>query len=189
MQSDILLQTLTDQAHNALGQVDEFKKLDTATLTWRENPTSWNVLECLQHLNLYGDFYLPAMDAKIKASHTKPEREFKPGLLGDYFAKSMLPGQKMKKMKTFADKNPLNSNPGRDVIDKFIFQQKELLELLKMSENVSLNKVKVPTSISRLIRLKLGDTFRFYTNHIIRHLDQADRILKNSKFQAPNSKV
>jgi hypothetical protein len=105
MQSDILLQTLTDQAHNALGQVDEFKKLDTATLTWRENPTSWNVLECLQHLNLYGDFYLPAMDAKIKASHTKPEREFKPGLLGDYFAKSMLPGQKMKKMKTFADKN------------------------------------------------------------------------------------
>jgi hypothetical protein len=48
--------------------------------------------------------------------------------------------------------------------------------LLNQSRNVSLNKLKIQTSISSLIKLKLGDTFQFFINHIIRHLNQIDRI-------------
>jgi len=36
--------------------------------------------------------------------------------------------------------------------------------------------VKVQTSISSFIKLKLGDTFQFFINHIIRHVKQIDRI-------------
>ena len=79
-------------------------------------------------------------------------------------------------MKTFKDKNPLNANLDKSVIDKFIEQQVKLLDLLSQSRNVSLNKVKIQTSISSLIKLKLGDTFQFFINHIIRHLKQIERI-------------
>jgi hypothetical protein len=48
--------------------------------------------------------------------------------------------------------------------------------LLNQSRKVSLNKVKIPTSISNLLRLKLGDTFQFFINHMIRHLNQVNRI-------------
>ncbi|MGN6299453.1 MAG: DinB family protein [Ginsengibacter sp.] len=176
MQSEKLIQSLLEQVRQIINQAETINTYDLATLTWRENATSWNMLECLQHLNLYGDFYLPQIENKIKSSPFKPTPEFKSGLIGNYFAKSMLPKAKLNKMKTFKDKNPLNKTLDKTVIDTFINQQMQLLELLNQSRNVSLNKVKIPTSISNLIKLKLGDTFRFFINHIIRHLHQVDRI-------------
>ena len=145
-------------------------------MTWRENETSWNILECLEHLNLYGDFYLQQIESKIKNSNTKADDEFKSSLFGNYFAKSMLPKEKLNKMKTFRDKNPLNAKLDKMVINRFIDQQITLLELLNQSRKVSLNKVKIPTSISNLVRLKLGDTFQFFINHMIRHLNQINKI-------------
>ena len=93
----------------------------------------------------------------------------------------MLPKEKLNKMKTFKDKNPLNSNLDKTVIDRFIDQQIKLLDLLNQSRNVSLNKVKIQTSVSSIIKLKLGDTFQFFINHIIRHLKQIDRIQQTMK--------
>ena len=181
MQSDKLIQSLLEQTREILNQAERLKMYDLETLTWRENQTSWSILECLEHLNLYGDFYLPLIDNKIKTSTTHPELEFKSGFLGNYFAKSMLPKEKLNKMKTFKDKNPLNANLDKKVIDRFIHQQIKLLALLNESSNVSLNKVKIHTSISSLIKLKLGDLFQFLINHIIRHLKQIDRITLEMK--------
>jgi hypothetical protein len=176
MQSENLIQLLLEQTRQIINQVEKLKTFDLHTLTWKENETSWSILECLEHLNLYGDFYLPEIESKIKNSTTKVDLEFKSGMLGSYFAKSMLPKEKLNKMKTFKDKNPLNANLDISVIDKFINQQIKLLDLLNQSRNVSLNKVKIQTSISSLIKLKLGDAFQFLINHIIRHLNQIDRI-------------
>jgi hypothetical protein len=125
---------------------------------------------------LYGDFYLPQIESKIENSTTMTDIEFNSGILGNYFAKTMLPKEKLNKMKTFKDKNPLNAMLDKTVIDKFISQEIKLLDLLNQSRNVSLNKVKIQTSISRFIKLNLGDTFQFYINHIMRHLNQIDRI-------------
>lgn len=123
------------------------------------------------------------MENKIKNSTSATDIEFHSGFLGNYFAKSMLPKEKLNKMKTFKDKNPLNAKLDKSVIDRFINQQIKLLDLLNQSRNVSLNKVKIKTSISSFIKLRLGDTFQFFINHIIRHLKQIERIqtaLKNA---------
>lgn len=181
MQSEKLTQTLLEQTRQIINQAEKLKFYDLTTLTWKGNKISWSILECLEHLNLYGDFYLPQIEDKIKDSTTKPDLEFKSGILGNYFAKSMLPKEKLNKMKTFKDKNPLNANLDKTVIDKFMSQQIKLLDLLNQSRNVSLNKVKIQTSISSLIKLKLGDTFQFYINHIIRHFKQIDRIVQTIK--------
>lgn len=176
MLSEKLIQTLLEQTKQIINQAEKLKSYDLNKLTWKEDGISWSILECLEHLNLYGDFYLPQIESKIENSTTKTDIEFYSGILGNYFAKSMLPKEKLNKMKTFKDKNPLNANLDKTVIDKFINQQIKLLELLNKSRNVSLNKVKIQTSISSLIKLKLGDTFQFFINHIIRHLNQIDRI-------------
>ena len=176
MQSEKLIQSLLEQTRQIINQAEKLKTYDLHTLMFKENETSWSILECLQHLNLYGDFYLPQIESKIENSTTKSDIEFNSGILGNYFAKSMLPKEKLNKMKTFKDKNPLNTNLDKMVIDKFINQQIKLLELLNQSRNVSLNKLKIQTSISSIIKLKLGDTFQFFINHNIRHLNQIDRI-------------
>ncbi|OFZ22852.1 MAG: hypothetical protein A3D92_18125 [Bacteroidetes bacterium RIFCSPHIGHO2_02_FULL_44_7] len=176
MQSEKMIQSLVEHTRQFINRAEELKNYELSTLTWKENATSWSILECLEHLNLYGDFYLREIETKIKQSKTQHEAIIKSGFLGAYFAKSMLPKEKLNKMKTFKDKNPLNAQLDKGVIDKFIRQQIQLLNLLDLSKKVSLNKVKIQTSISSLIRLKLGDTFLFFVNHIVRHLQQIDRI-------------
>ncbi len=176
MQSENLIQSLIEESRQLINQVEKLKTNDLQILTWKENPNSWCILECLEHLNLYGDFYLPQIENSIKDAKSKNEIEFRSGFLGNYFAKSMLPKEKLNKMKTFKDKNPLNTNPDRTVIEKFINQQVKLIDLLNLSRNISLNKVKISTSISNFIKLRLGDTFQFIINHNIRHLEQIRRI-------------
>lgn len=177
MQSETLIQSLIEQTRQIINRVETLKNDDLPTLTWREHPTSWSILECLEHLNLYGDFYLPQIADKIKNARPSSSRTFKSGIIGNYFAQSMLPKPKLNKMKTFKDKNPLNAKLEKTVIDKSLKQHITLLDLLDQSRNVNLNEVKIETSISSLLKLKLGDTFQFFINHIIRHLSQIDQIL------------
>lgn len=103
---------------------------------------------------------------------------FKSGVLGNYFANSMLPKSgKITKMKTFKKMNPANSNLPITTIDRFLKQQERLLSLLEMAKQVDLTKTTTGITLTSLLRFRLGDTFRFFVNHITRHVRQAERCL------------
>lgn len=152
-------------------------ELSDESLNWRNDPKSWSILECLEHLNIYGNFYLPEIENTMSNATIQSDDEFKPGFLGNYFAKSMQPKVKLNKMKTFKKTDPIGSMLTRNVIDTFINQQNKLLELVDRSEKVNLNKLKTGISITKWIRIKLGDTFRFVIYHNQRHILQAERVL------------
>lgn len=176
MKSEDLIQSQIEQTRLIINEVEKLRANNLHSLTWKQNLSSWNILECIEHLNLYGKFYLPQIEDSINQTNTKNEVNFKTGILGNYFVTSMLPKEKLNKMKTFASKNPLNVYLEKTVIDTFIHQQLKLIELLNKSKYVSLNNVKIKTSLSSLIKLKLGDTFQFIINHNIRHLKQIKNI-------------
>jgi hypothetical protein len=176
MQAEALIQSFIEQTRQHLNQAAQLSELNIDELNWRENQDSWSVLECLEHLNLYGDYYLPEMEKEIGKAKKMSAPAFSSGMLGGYFAKMMLPKEKLNRMKTFKDKNPIHTHLDKTVIDRFIRQQHRLLELLNRAREVDLSRVRVTTSISRMIRLKLGDTFAFYINHIVRHLRQVERV-------------
>ena len=180
-QSEKLISKLIEVTRQNLNFAELLKQKSDSELNWRENPESWNVLECLEHLNLYGDFYIPEIEIVIKNSKTNFTLDFKSGFLGNYFAMSMLPKGKLNKIKTFKNKNPLNSNLDKVSINRFVDQQLKFIELLDKSRNIDLNKIKVKISISKWIKLKLGDIFRFVINHNSRHIQQIERILAKNK--------
>ncbi|WP_433628934.1 DinB family protein [Chryseobacterium cucumeris] len=146
-------------------------------LNFRTSTESWSTLECLEHLNRYGDFYIPEIIRTISSVGKPSQLYFKPGILGNYFAKSMLPKEKLNTMKTLKAMNPIHSNLDKGVVDTFIKQQKKMLELLEEAQYIDLEKTKTSISISKLIKLKLGDTFRFVIYHNARHVEQIKRIL------------
>lgn len=175
MQSDKLIQELRQISGSNLKDVQDFKKLSTDQLNLRESDDSWSILECIEHLNRYGDFYIPEMEKQLKKHvHFAKAEKFKTGFIGNYFARTMLPGSK--KIKTFKSMNPIGSELTATVLDKFIQQQEKLLELLETASKSDLNKIKTSISISKLIRLKLGDTLRVVIYHNQRHVGQAKRI-------------
>lgn len=173
-----ILQELINQTETQIKAAETLKQYDSAILNWKANADSWSVLQCLAHLNLYSDFYNPEIKRAITNSIHNPEPNYQSGWLGNYFANSMLPKEKLNKMKTFKDKNPIFLKLSDDVLDEFIKHQKELVALLEQAKKVSLNRTKTAISISSLIKLRLGDTFRFLINHNIRHFKQIERVLK-----------
>lgn len=174
-----MLGDLIARAEKASVTVRGYRGLTTEQLNYKASPESWSILECLEHLNLYGDFYLVEMERRILAAKkTEKPGMFKSGLIGNYFAKLMIPKADMKKMKSPKDKNPANSNLSVATIERFLKQQEQLLRLLNMARNTDLIKTKTAISLSPLIKLRLGDTFRFYVYHIERHVAQAERVTR-----------
>ena len=157
-------------AENLLNETDE-------KLNFRLSEKSWSILECIEHLNRYGKFYIPEISKRIENSGIKSTKVFSSGILGNYFAKSMIPKGKLNSMKTFKSMDPIHSKLDKSFLKEFIDQQKQIIHLLNKAENVDLNKVKTSISISNLIKLKLGDTFRFVIYHNLRHIEQAKRNL------------
>ena len=173
-----LIEDLLKRTKQVLLDAEQFNQYSLEQLNYRANENSWSVLECIEHLNRYGDYYLSEIENSLDRKKCDPNEVFKSGLLGNYFAKSMLPKEKLNKMKTFKDKNPLGSTLDKSTLDAFIRQQNKMLELLNSSKELCLNKIKVTISIGKFIKLRLGDTFRFVIYHNQRHMVQALNVSK-----------
>lgn len=177
MKQEVLIEDLRERTKQVLNSAEQYNQLSLQALNYKVNPESWSVLECIEHLNLYGEFYIPEIEKQISKFKTQQSTYFKSGLLGNYFAKSMLPKEKLNKMKTFKDKNPIGSELDKSTLERFIGQQKEMLNLLNKARQVNLNKVKTGVSIANWIKLKLGDTLRVVIYHNQRHIVQSNKIL------------
>ncbi len=176
--TNLLLNDLIVKTEKTIPLITVLKEKNDAALNYRIDSNSWSILECVEHLNRYGDFYLPEIEKRMTTPNVKSTSpHFKPGLLGNYFVKMMLPQNgKLKKIKSPKDKNPIHTIINRSVLDTFLQQQFSLLQLLEKARSINLNTTKTSISISNFIKLKLGDTLRFYVYHIERHLDQIKNI-------------
>ena len=186
------------QTHNAKQLIAKLQQqtesiLNIAIQQWQmTNPSvfkqqpaegAWSAMQCLGHLNAYGDYYLPAIEKAIKEAkeNNKTRSEtFTPGWLGNYFTNLMMPnenGVPSKKLK--APKNYTTNNEGDSdcTIAKFIDQQEKILQLLEEAKSVDLNAVRISISIAKFIKLKLGDVFMFLIAHNLRHVKQAERAI------------
>lgn len=175
-----LITELIEKTIININKAEGFRKLSEKELNYKEDINQWSILECIEHLNIYGDFYNPEIRGSIENANTSASKIFKSGLIGNYFVNLIRPKTKLNKMKTLKANNPLGSNLDKNAIDRFIYQQKECLELIEKSKNINLIKTKTAISITKLIKLRLGDTFRFITAHNDRHLFQAENLLKRS---------
>ncbi len=178
IKSSELIEDLRDRTKNAIESAEIFKSLSDEQLNQRNSPESWSILECIEHINLYGEFYLNEFENRILKS-SFPNSEFhKTGIIGNYSANSMLPkdGKTSMKMKTFEHMNPINSELSSTILDKFIKQQRHFLQLLDQAEKVNLTITKCSLTIKGL-KFRLGDALRFYAFHNERHIIQAQKIL------------
>ena len=146
--------------------------LDKEALNWKAAPDSWSALECFEHLNRYNRFYNAELEKALERSG-KPAA-FHPGWLGNYFVRSVAPDN-TKAMKTMAHLNPSGSQLNKAVLEEFLNHQRHLLSLLTKAKGVNLNQRTIRVEVFRLLRMKIGDTFRFLVAHQQRHLQQALR--------------
>lgn len=156
--------------------IRDFQNLSEVELSKQPIQGGWSVAQCLDHLNSYGQYYLPRIrEALVKKSkHT--DDPFKSTWLGNYFIRMMDPDTGKRKLKAIKKHQPVVPVDVYTIVSAFIQQQEELILLINEARKANLN-VRLSTSLSPFIRLKLGDALGFLSAHNERHLRQAAGIL------------
>lgn len=162
--------------------------LTTEQINWRPNANTWSINDILAHLNAYANYYHTAMIGKIETTRfVNTKEKFISSPLGRSAWKSMKLGNLRNIKRKF--KAPKGYNPlvdkdiaNGDQRDTFVSNQKELLAIIEKASHVNMKRVKIPISLSKAIRLRLGDALLFVSYHNERHVQQALNLLDHSKF-------
>ena len=85
IQQSKLLSELRNETAKAISQLEEFKDYSMQELNCKPSDSEWSILECIEHLCLYGKFYLPEIEKCLKNAKTENKLFFKSGFIGDYF--------------------------------------------------------------------------------------------------------
>lgn len=179
--SNALLDSLQADVREIILQANQLQHLSTEVLTKQPAPGKWSVAQVLEHLNIYSRHYITAIENKLHLNQSGPNTDFTTGWLGNYFTKLMKPREDntiSKRMKAPKNAIPSAQPDAKVVLEEFINHQHHLLNLLQIAKRANLDYISIPTSLSRFISLKLGDTFRFFIAHEQRHFVQIDNVLK-----------
>ncbi len=175
-----LLDELSSDVRTILVYTETLKSKSEAELNKPAVNGGWSAAQVLAHLNFYARYYLPEIEKGMSRMDRASNGFFKSGWFGNYFTKLMLPkadGRVKSKMKSPKNAVPANNPDARKELDTFIAYQHQLLNVLEIAKKSNLGKIKIATSLTKLIKLKLGDTFRFVIAHEQRHVEQMKRLL------------
>jgi len=183
MTSNDLLGKLRKDLLAIIDAAREFESLPESDLNWKERPKKWSILECLEHLNRYSNYYHAEIKKAIARATTTSHNvnhEVKSTWMGKKFIAMMHP-ENTTKQKTFARMNPIEGSLKKEVIFRFLGNQQELAAILEDASKVDLNKASIPVEFLKILRMNLGDALQFVVVHEQRHIKQANALKSNIK--------
>jgi len=161
-----------------------FQNMHSELLVKPAEDGGWSIAQCLEHLNRYGNYYIPQIRQGLaRQKGLVTGGLFKSGVIGAYFTRMMDPDRGKKKIRAFSEYIPGVELDGHAVVAEFIRQQEVLLNCIGCARGADLNGTRIPVSIARWLTLKLGDVLQFVVMHDERHIRQAKSVMKLPYFQ------
>lgn len=160
-----------------------FGHLSPSQLNWKPSADRWSVAQCFDHLLTSNKGYLPIVDSVLAGRKQTfwESMPLLPGLAGKLLIKSLDPAntRKMKAPKRF---EPSQSDIKSSVINDFVDQQGSLVEKMKASEHLDLEKIVITSPALAAVTYSLMDAYRIIVVHEQRHFQQAKRVMEESAF-------
>jgi hypothetical protein len=143
----------------------------------RPSPESWSAAECIAHLNLTADRYLPllrdALDEARRAGGGAPARH-RMDFLGWLLWKLIGEGGRMR-VKTSAPFVPTADADPATLRAAFVSRNAELARITREADGLPLGRVKVRSPFAERVSYNLYSSLRIVPRHEHRHLGQAER--------------
>ncbi len=152
---------------------------------WEERTEAdrWSVAECVDHLNLTSEAYIPRIRvaiAEARAMNTKKSTRYKRDLPGRLLAMMigplpMLGKMRLGRVKTTPDFVPKGSHPKQATLAAFKRDQGELIALIREADGLPIDKVKIKSPFGN-ISYNCYSAFVILPRHQARHLDQGQLV-------------
>ena len=178
--------TVISAANNVASEArSTFGHLTPSQLNWKPSAERWSVAQCFDHLISSNSGYFPIID-NVLAGY-KPtlwqRMPVLPGLMGKLLIKAMDPSstRKVKAPKRF---QPAQSDISSSIINDFVDQQKQIVDKMKATEHLDLEKIVITSPAVGIVIYSLMDAYRFIVVHEQRHFQQAKRVTEEPGFPA-----
>lgn len=187
--SSDLINQLVDLTNSNIKNLEELTvNLSEDQLNWKPSGDSWSINEILAHLNSYANYYHQSITEALNGTkHDEPKELFTSSTMGRSTWKSVKLGNLKnvkRKLRARKDHNP-SIHPELvhpDSLDRFLKTQAVLIEILEKAKSVNLRRVKIQISISKMVKLRLGDVFLFVVYHNERHIEQINKLKQHVHF-------
>lgn len=157
------------------------KGLDARTWTARPPTGGWSIGECLTHLNLTSERYLPLLDDAIRdgrARNLTGAGPFRMGLVAWALQRFLEPPYRMKTT-TAAAFVPATLDPMDATLERFDVLQQQVQERIDRSAGLALDRLRVTSPFDARVKYNLYAAFCLIATHQRRHLWQAEQVRLN----------
>ena len=145
--------------------------------TVRPNLSSWSAAECIAHLSMSTEQFLPVLDAALADARKKgwlAKRAPKMDWIGAVLRWFLEPPVRTK-VKTTARFVPRSVRAKAESIAEFVRLQDRLGALIRESRDLDLRRVKVVSPFDKRVKYNVYSAFRIVIAHQRRHLWQAEQ--------------
>lgn len=159
----------------------EISNIPLNSLKFKPEKNKWSVLDCIEHLNMVFDVYLPRIKKGVKKANKNQSESYKPGFFGERMVQAMLPKKNTvtNPMRTFSNMDPHKTRrPLTQALTEFERNMLEFQSLIDSSEKIDLGKIRIKSAIGIILRFKLGDCYRFLLAHNQRHFVQIKKTMR-----------
>lgn len=154
------------------------KGLDAAAWARRPAPAAWCIGECLMHLNITSERFIPLIDDAIRDGRARGLERGGPygkGLIGWALQRYLEPPYKMK-TKTPPAFVPGAVHPMEDTLERFDYLQQELQVRIDRSAGLALDRIRLVSPFDARVKYNLYASFCIIAAHQRRHLWQAEQV-------------
>lgn len=161
--------------------------LTSLQLNWTPAPAEWSIGQCLDHLCVASEVYLPPMSASLSGRRLAPVAEIRPGWFGRFFIRTYIEPSARTRRATAPKKIAPQAHVEPSVLERFIRNNDEARALVLRAGKYDVNRVRFRNPFIPLLRFTVGTGLEILSRHQRRHLLQAERVRARAEFPAPPS--
>jgi hypothetical protein len=181
---------LTAWAIRILGELDDRDRhasavargLSAEQLNWRRREDSWSVGQCLHHLCVTNQVYLPPIEKALRGRPVKPVQEIAPGWLGRWFIDHVIEPSPQSRKRRAPGKIVPAQHVDPSILDDFLRSNITVRDLVRKASACDVNRIRFQNPFVPVIFFTVGTGLEVVSRHERRHLLQAERVTEDSRF-------
>jgi len=151
---------------------------------WSPTAARWSIAQCVVHLGIMGNRYLPSLDTAMERAQTEDLLNRGPyhyGFVERWIVHATEPPPRIR-LRTPSSARPPDDQPLAVVIESFGLVQAELRKRIRASNGLDLARAKVTSPFVKALKMGLGPCFEFLLAHERRHLWQGWQVRNHAAF-------
>ncbi len=156
--------------------------LNPEQLNWKPGPGVWSVGQCLEHLCIANEVYLPAISNSLEGKPVSAVQDILPGWFGRWFIRSYIEPSPQSKHGRAPKKIVPGARVELSVLDRFLRSNQAARELVRHARDYDVNRIRFKNPLVPVLRFTVGTGLEIVSRHERRHLLQAERAKRSSGF-------